>query len=170
MHFLTVTLLVSSALLTFAIEQQQYSFSEQVGTNRGTVFSLTGTERITGVRTWTNGNYIYGLQLGYGGIWSKRVGSTSTQMQEFLLHDDEAIVQVSGMYSTYINGLVFGTNKGRSMFNGPMSGLSFNMYPEYEGAELRFISGATNAATSGPLTGFAAHWALFIPETNSTEH
>ncbi|XP_072303294.1 zymogen granule membrane protein 16-like [Eucyclogobius newberryi] len=166
MHFLTVTLLVSSALLTFAIEQQQYSFSEQVGSNSGTPYSLTGTERITGVRTWTNGAYIYGLQLRYGGIWSKVVGFTSTQMQEFLLHDDEAIVQVSGMYSHYIHGLVFGTNKGRSMFNGQMSGLSFNMYPEYEGAELRFISGSTH----GPLTGFSAHWAVFIPETDSTDH
>ncbi|KAJ0003721.1 hypothetical protein NQD34_008819 [Periophthalmus magnuspinnatus] len=170
-YFVLVTLLAASALLASAeesdSEEQNYSFSELVGSRSGTSFRITGEERLTAVRTWDNGAYIYAIQVRYGGIWSERVGSETGQMQEILLEDDEAVIQVSGKYSTYINWLVFVTNKGRSMFAGQPAGTSFNMYPEHQGAELRFISGTS---LRGALTGFATHWAVYPQESKSEEH
>ncbi|KAK7899407.1 hypothetical protein WMY93_020260 [Mugilogobius chulae] len=163
MHsFILCALLASSALLAFATEEQHYSFSPLAGSNSGTPFSLTGEERITGVRVWDNGGYIYGLQFRYGAIWSSIIGNSYGRVEEILLYDDEAIIQVSGKYSHYIHAVVFVTNRGRSLFAGQFSGISFNMYPEFEGAELRFISGTLH----GSLTGLSAHWAVVSQDSN----
>uniref|UniRef100_A0A3B3Z918 Jacalin-type lectin domain-containing protein n=1 Tax=Periophthalmus magnuspinnatus TaxID=409849 RepID=A0A3B3Z918_9GOBI len=66
------------------------------------------------------------IQVRYGGIWSERVGSETGQMQEILLEDDEAVIQVSGKYGLNIQWLVFVTNKGRSLYSGQPTGWSFD--------------------------------------------
>lgn len=165
MHYIVIfSLLVASV---FADSQpQSYSFSPAVGSGSGSSYSITGEGRITAVRVWeAYSNFIYGIQVRYGQIWSPLVGSQSGDVKEFELFDDEAIIQVSGKYAHYIQSLIFVTNKGRSLHVGQPAGHSFNMYPVHQDAELRFISGRVH----GALTEIGAHWAIL--ETNSsTDH
>lgn len=164
MQFFTlVVLLATLAAAAQAGAVQKYSFNLAVGSNGGKPFKVEGMGRITGVRMWDNSNYVYGLQLRYGDIWSARAGVPTGTMQEFDLYEDEAIIQVSGKFGYYIQYLHFGTSKGRFFIGGQPNGQCFNFYPEHYGAELRFISGSTH---HGPLTGFSTHWGLVSEPSN----
>ncbi|CAL1583467.1 unnamed protein product [Knipowitschia caucasica] len=163
MTCLRLIALVTVFVLLASAEDQNYSFSSLVGSGSGTPYRIEGDERVTGVRVWSQSSYISSIQLRYGYIWAERAGLHSGTMQEFLLFDDEALVQISGKYSHYIHSLVFVTSRGRSlMVMGNPSGESFNMYPEHEQAELRFLSGTYHAY----LTGISAHWAEFHESRN----
>ncbi|CAJ1083206.1 zymogen granule membrane protein 16-like [Xyrichtys novacula] len=165
MHYIVLAALLSACVLA-DVQPQYYSFSPSVGSGSGTAYSLTGEGRITGVRVWdANNNYIYGIQFRYGYVWSPVVGFQSGDSNEILLHDDEAIVQVSGKYGHYVQSLVFITNKGRSLFAGQPSGRSFNMYPANSRAELRFLSGRYH----GAITSIGAHWGMVYQPSNSTD-
>ncbi|XP_069548285.1 zymogen granule membrane protein 16-like [Brachyistius frenatus] len=162
MHYILAFALLTTAVLA-GIPPQYYSFSPPVGSGSGQPYTITGEGRITAIRVWeANSNYIQGLQVCYNGIWSPTVGYAYNGAKELQLFDNEVIVQVSGKYSHYVQWLVFVTNRGRSLFAGQPSGLSFNMYPSHEQAELRFISGRLH----GALTSIGAHWAVFT--SNST--
>ncbi|XP_029919825.1 zymogen granule membrane protein 16-like [Myripristis murdjan] len=159
-----VALLVASAL---AVDQQQfYSFSPPVGSGSGTSYSLTGNGRITAVRIWEayGGSYIRGFQISYNNIWSPVAGFTYGDAKEIELFNDEAIIQVSGKYSHYVQSVVFTTSRGRTLSAGQPSGHSFNMYPTNSRAELRFISGRYH----GGITSIGAHWAVVPSASNST--
>lgn len=100
--------------------------------------------------------------------------------------------QVSGKYhSNYIYQMIFMTSRGRSLVVGQpiqvftffssvnivatyghvltldsLSQASFNMYPKYEDAELRMLSGRVNSAG---ITALAAHWGVvYMDQGNST--
>ncbi|XP_072226264.1 zymogen granule membrane protein 16-like [Leuresthes tenuis] len=164
MHYIALFALLTGYVV--AHETALYSFSPAVGSGSGSTYSITGEGRITAVRVWEYyNNYIYGFQFRYGFRWSPVVGYISGQLQEIEFFDDEAIVQISGKYSHYIQSLVFTTNKGRSLQAGQPSGHSFNMYPAHRDAELRFISGRVH----GGISSIEAHWVVL--ESDSTaEH
>uniref|UniRef100_UPI0037E9C539 zymogen granule membrane protein 16-like n=1 Tax=Semicossyphus pulcher TaxID=241346 RepID=UPI0037E9C539 len=155
MHYVVLVALLSACVLA-DVQPQYYSFSPAVGSGSGTSYVLSGEGRITTVRVWeANGNFIYGFQFKYGNIWSPIVGHRIGLLQEMVLHENEAIVQISGKFAHYIQSVVFTTNKGRTLRAGQPSGRSFNMYPDNREAELRFISGRY----SGGITSLGAHWA-----------
>ncbi|XP_061616826.1 zymogen granule membrane protein 16-like [Phyllopteryx taeniolatus] len=160
MFFMAIVLLLLlpiKALGDYQPENQYYSFSPQVGSGQGRSYAITGNGRITGVRVWeARNNYIYGLQIRYGYTWSNVTGYTYGEVQEILLFEDEAIVQICGKYSHYVQSLVFTTNLGRSLYAGQPQGHTFNMFPTNEKAELRFISGRVH----GAITAIGAHWAV----------
>ena len=82
------------------------------------------------------------------------------------MSDGEAIIQISGMYSHYVQSVVFVTSKGRHFEAGQPSGTSFNMYPSHKGAELVHISGTTH----GGITSIAALWGRVDTSATHTEH
>ncbi|XP_057684175.1 zymogen granule membrane protein 16-like [Corythoichthys intestinalis] len=134
-----------------------YSFSAPVGAGKGSVYAIQGSGRITGVRMWESYNsYVTGIQLRYGYLWSQIAGYRRGQVQELLLYDDEAIVQLAGKYLHNIQSLVFTTNMSRSLYAGQPSGYSFNMYPHSKKAELRFISGRHSSG----IASIGAHWGV----------
>nr|XP_057903650.1 zymogen granule membrane protein 16-like [Doryrhamphus excisus] len=149
-----VTLLLLSIFSD--VQPQKYSFSVPVGSGGGEAFGITGEGRITAVRVWERYNsFISGLQLRYGHIWSPVVGSQSGRVKDFELYDGEAIIQISGKVTSFIQSVVFVTNLGRFLQAGQPRGYSFNMYPTSKEAELTIISGQVRNA----FTSFAAHWA-----------
>ncbi|XP_019205879.1 zymogen granule membrane protein 16-like [Oreochromis niloticus] len=158
--------LVRSLFFLLAV-QPHYSFSPSVGSGGGTSFAITGEDRITAVKVWdTYGGHIRGIQFRYGFVWSSVAGFSYGNLHELDLFDDEAIIQISGKYSHYVQSIVFNTNMGRSLFAGQPYGHSFNMYPENSQAELHFISGRVH----GGITSIGAHWAVFEPNFNHTAH
>ncbi|KAM9737319.1 zymogen granule membrane protein 16-like isoform 1-T2 [Menidia menidia] len=164
MHHIAVFILLTGCVL--AKDQPLYSFSPAVGSGGGSTYSITGEGRITAVRVWElSRNYIYGFQFCYGFMWTPVVGFISGEPHEFELHDDEAIIQISGKYSHYIQSLVFTTNKGRSLHVGNPSGNSFNMYPENRDAELHIISGRVH----GGISSIEAHW-LVLRNDSRAKH
>ncbi|KAM6974358.1 zymogen granule membrane protein 16-like [Tautogolabrus adspersus] len=164
MQYVVLFALLSACVLA-DYQPQYYSYSPAVGSGSGTPFSLTGDGRITAIRVWeVSNNYIYGFQFRYGYIWSSVVGVKSGDPQEMELFEDEAIVQISGKYNSYIRSVVFVTNRGRSLHAGQPSGRSFNMYPTNSMAELRIISGRQ----SGLIYALGAHWAVVYESSNST--
>uniref|UniRef100_I3K7D6 Jacalin-type lectin domain-containing protein n=1 Tax=Oreochromis niloticus TaxID=8128 RepID=I3K7D6_ORENI len=151
--------LVRSLFFLLAV-QPHYSFSPSVGSGGGTSFAITGEDRITAVKVWDT------IQFRYGFVWSSVAGFSYGNLHELDLFDDEAIIQISGKYSHYVQSIVFNTNMGRSLFAGQPYGHSFNMYPENSQAELHFISGRVH----GGITSIGAHWAVFEPNFNHTAH
>ncbi|XP_030639116.1 zymogen granule membrane protein 16-like [Chanos chanos] len=142
-----------------------YSYSPTVGGGSGATYVTSGEGRITGVRIWElSGNYIRGFQLRYEYGWTPVIGTNSGDESEMTLFDDEAIIQISGKYtSSYIYSLVFVTSRGRSFQVGQPTGSSFNFYPTHDGAELRLLSGRQNGQG---ITSIGAHWGAFY--SNST--
>ncbi|KAM4725182.1 zymogen granule membrane protein 16-like [Anableps anableps] len=156
MRYIAIVALLTACALA---DDSHYSFSSSVGSGGGSSYSVTGEGRITGVRVWELGsNYIYGFQFRYDNSgWTPVIGYISGEPHELELYEDERITQISGKYAHYIQSLIFGTSKGRSLHVGQPSGHSFNMYPTHPDAELRFLSGRV----SGPPTSLQAHWAIF---------
>ncbi|XP_054620008.1 zymogen granule membrane protein 16-like [Dunckerocampus dactyliophorus] len=155
MHNIVVVTLLMFSIFS-DVQPQKYSYSEPVGSGGGDTFSITGEGRITAVRVWEQyNNLITGLQLRYGHIWSPAVGSRVGALKDFELYDGEAIVQISGKFTSSVQSVVFVTNLGRFLQAGQPRGNSFNMYPTSKEAELRIISGQVRNG----FTSFGAHWA-----------
>ncbi|XP_038613459.1 zymogen granule membrane protein 16-like [Tachyglossus aculeatus] len=138
------------------------SFSGPYGTTGGTPFSFSGDHlqgRITGLRVWEQpGGIIRGIQLQYGGsTWSRYYGPGTDVIHEFLLLPGENITQVSGKYQSYIQQLIFITNKGHQFHVGQPAGTSFNALPHRPTATLRYISGQYNSVG---LTNVGFHWEM----------
>ncbi|XP_062291377.1 zymogen granule membrane protein 16-like [Scomber scombrus] len=166
MQYIALFVLLTTAVLADD-RLQHFSFSPPVGSGSGTQYSLTGEGRITAVRVWENFNgYIFGFQFRYGFVWSPIAGHKRGQVLEMELFEGENIVQISGKHNHYLYSVVFTTNRGRTLFAGQPVGHSFNMYPEHDGAELRFISGRVH----GAITSIGAHWADVNPAANRTGH
>ncbi|XP_029976842.1 zymogen granule membrane protein 16-like [Salarias fasciatus] len=105
-----------------AVENQRYSFIPPVGAHRGSAYSITGEGRITAVRVWERySNYISGVQFRYGSVRSAVAGQPYGAALEMALFDGEAITQLSGKYSYYLQSLVFATNMRRSLLAGRVS-------------------------------------------------
>ncbi|XP_028317429.1 zymogen granule membrane protein 16-like [Gouania willdenowi] len=165
MLFVAVLTLLALSALADDFHDPEYSFVAPVGPGSGTAFSLTGEGRITAIRVWEwSGSYIVGFQFRYGVVWSEVVGRKEGESHEMELFDGEAIVQISGKYTSYIQSVVFITNMGRSLNVGRPSGHSFNMYPTNKHAELCFISGRYHSG----ISSLGSHWALVNPSTDST--
>ncbi|XP_034560168.1 zymogen granule membrane protein 16-like [Notolabrus celidotus] len=161
MQYIVFAALLSACVLA-DVQPQYYSFSNEVGTGSGSPYSLKGQGKITAVRVWDS-NYLYAFQFRYGYIWSPIVGNKAGFVQEMELHDDEAIIQISGKYSHYLQSVVFTTTKGRTLQAGQPSGNSFNMYaPVNSMSQLVALTGRYH----GGLTSLQAHWGL-LP-SNST--
>ncbi|XP_031442535.1 zymogen granule membrane protein 16-like [Clupea harengus] len=160
-------LLFLSVLLAAACAAPSYfSFSPAVGSGVGTSYTITGTGRITAVRTWENYNrQVRGIQLRYGFKWSPVGGNQGGRVNEIELFDDEFIVQISGKHVHWIYSLMIVTNRGRSLIAGQPVGLTFNMYPSHPMAELRFLSGGHQ---HGIISSIASHWAVLNMPTNGT--
>ncbi|XP_061838596.1 zymogen granule membrane protein 16-like [Nerophis lumbriciformis] len=156
MHaIVVVTLLIFCTVSD--VHPQMFSLSLPVGPGGGVSFSLTGEGRITAVRVWERyNNYIEGLQIRYGPIWSPVVGRQSGAGKDLELFDGEAIIQISGKYTSSLQSVLFVTNCSRSLQAGQPRGHSFNMYPQSKEAELRFISGQVRNG----FTSFGAHWVV----------
>ncbi|XP_057684406.1 zymogen granule membrane protein 16-like [Corythoichthys intestinalis] len=160
---LCIMLLVGSASSQW--EDDDYSFTAPVGGQRGSTYAIQRPGRITGIRMWENyNNYIAGIQLRYGYSWSDIVGRARGAVQEMLLFENEAIVQLSGKHINWVYSLAFTTNMGRSLYAGQPRGYSFNMYPHSKKAELRFISGRQSSS----IVSIGAHWGVVTdPNANS---
>ncbi|KAK1880750.1 Zymogen granule membrane protein 16, partial [Dissostichus eleginoides] len=152
MLFLAIFAVIAASAIAEP-ETQSYSYSPPAGSGSGSPFSIIGEGRITAVRVWESSS-IRGIQFRYGFTWSSVVGYMSGQLQEMELSDDEAIIQISGKASHYVQSVVIVTSKGRHLEAGQPSGTSFNMYPSRKDAELVFISGTNH----GAMTSIAAHW------------
>ncbi|XP_024154240.1 zymogen granule membrane protein 16-like [Oryzias melastigma] len=163
MLFFTIFALVAVSAATDVLPL--YSYSPSVGSGSGSSYTLTGEGRITAVRVWEYyRGHIYGIQFRYGYTWSNIAGYTYGAPQQMELYDGEAIVQISGKYSHYLQTIIFVTNRGRSLYAGQPSGTSFNMYPEHQESELVFISGRYH----GGISSMGAHWAVVDPSLNSS--
>lgn len=166
-RYIVVLALLTASVQADSQQQQFYSFSPPVGSGSGTSYTLAGMERITAVRVWeVYSNYIQGIQLRHGSVWSSPIGVFSGTALQFDLREDEAIVQVSGKYSHYVNWLVFVTNRGRSLVAGQPSGSSFNMYPAAREAELLILSGRFHWG----ITSIGAQWAVPTSSNSTDEH
>ncbi|XP_057684340.1 zymogen granule membrane protein 16-like [Corythoichthys intestinalis] len=162
---LCILLLVGSASSQW--KDDDYSFSLPVGNPHGHTYVIQRPGRITGVRVWALYNSrITGIQLRNGYSWSHIAGYTTGPVQEMLLYENEAIVQLSGKYSYRIDSLIFTTNMGRSLYAGQPRGNSFNMYPHSKKAELRFISGRQ----SGGIFTIGAHWGVVTDPNANTNN
>ncbi|XP_034066359.1 zymogen granule membrane protein 16-like [Gymnodraco acuticeps] len=164
MLFLAIFAVIAASAIADP-ETQSYSYSPPAGSGSGSPFSIIGEGRITAVRVWES-SYIRGFQFRYGFTWSSVSGTTSGQLQERELSGGEAIIQISGMYSHYVQSVVFVTSKGRHFEAGQPSGTSFNMYPSHKGAELVLISGTTH----GGITSIAAIWGRVDTSATHTDH
>ncbi|KAJ8290776.1 hypothetical protein GJAV_G00017370 [Gymnothorax javanicus] len=145
------------------VRQYQYSFSPSVGRGNGNSFATEGEGAITGVKVWESSSaYIRGLQLQFNGKWAAIHGRSLNEEHEFLLFDNEAIVQILGKAnpSNFIYQLMFVTNRGRIFMVGQPVGTSFNHSPTYWGSELMKISGR---ADGNGITAIAAHWGSQAP-------
>ncbi|XP_068452484.1 zymogen granule membrane protein 16-like [Clinocottus analis] len=164
--FLFFAVLCTSCL---AAPMMNSSYSPSVGGGSGSSFSTAGENgRITAIRVWEHNNaYIAGIQVRNGGIWTKLFGKKVGLAQELELFDEETIVQVSGKYhSNYIYKIVFVTSRGRSLTAGQPVHLSFNFYPIHPDAELKLLSGRTNAHG---ITSVGAHWGVVMGNSTSDD-
>lgn len=167
---LVFSLLCVSSGSAAEIQSRFSSISSEVGTGGGTAFSSSGPHvngHITGLKVWELvSNCITGIQIKYGDVWSPVYGLTSGQVQELHLYANESIIQVSGKHNDYVYQLAFVTNMGRQLIAGQPSGWSFNFYPEYPVAELRYVGGRFN---SKGITSMGFHWGLVYPMSRAGE-
>ncbi|XP_062813838.1 zymogen granule membrane protein 16 isoform X2 [Anolis carolinensis] len=125
-------------------------------------FALCGKHHYFRIQSATPRLFLFCLQFSYCRLWSEYVGGTDGEMQEIFLYDDEDIIQITGKYDSYIQNLVFLTNKQRSFVFGASSGytyhgyrgFTFNAVPLYRSAVLRYVSG--RSASYIDALGF--HW------------
>ncbi|XP_039770213.1 zymogen granule membrane protein 16-like [Ornithorhynchus anatinus] len=162
MKLLLVTLVLLGPWDSEVLGQTQLSsFSGPYGTVGGISFSFSGDHlqgTITGLRVREQpGGVIRGIQLQFGGTWSKYYGAEIEVIHEFLLLPGETITQVSGKYLVYIQQLIFITSKGRQFHVGQPAGTSFNALTHRPSASLRYISGQHNGAG---LTNIGFHWEI----------
>ncbi|XP_062992973.1 zymogen granule membrane protein 16 [Elgaria multicarinata webbii] len=140
-----------------AVQPRASSSSGEYGGGGGKRFSHSGNQldgAITAIRLRINRYYIVGLQVRYGKEWSNYVGGSSGDLEELFLHPGESIIQASGKYKSYVNKIVFVTDKGRYFAYGRDSGLSYNAAPLYPGTVLRYFSGSSGSV----IDAIAFHW------------
>ncbi|XP_057684612.1 zymogen granule membrane protein 16-like [Corythoichthys intestinalis] len=139
----------------YLVQTDQFSFSQPIGSGGGESFVLTGEGPITSIRLWERYNsYVTGIQLRYGATWSQVVGYQQGTVSELELFKDEAVIQISGKCTSYVQSVVFMTNKSRTLQVGQPRGKCFNMYAANKEATLRIISGRFQNG----FRSFAAHW------------
>nr|XP_033775025.1 zymogen granule membrane protein 16 isoform X1 [Geotrypetes seraphini] len=139
------------------IQPRALSFEREYGSGSGVAFSSSSQQvygPITAVQIYETSSYISGIGLRFGTSWAYYGGSSGTRIEWYLLQD-EHITQVSGKTASYVNELIFLTNKGRMFRAGVSSGTSFNSFPLYSGSVLRFVSGRYSSSI---LTSIGFHW------------
>ncbi|XP_060639040.2 zymogen granule membrane protein 16-like [Anolis sagrei] len=163
---LLMLLFVGSTITSaYILPLSDSSYSGEFGGSGGKRFSQAGNQMdgpITAFRIRTNKYYIVGLQFRYCRQWSDFVGGTDGETEEIFLYDDEAIIQITGRYNSYLQNLVFITNQGRSFVFGAYNGYSyhgyygftFNAVPLYRHAVLRYISGRA----ASYIDALSFHW------------
>ncbi|XP_078506673.1 zymogen granule membrane protein 16-like [Lissotriton helveticus] len=158
MYALVAFALLTSPVLSSEIKTRQSSHSGEFGGGAGVPFTTSGEHLngpITGLRIRESTSYILGIQIRFGYIWSQVYGSTSSSYLEVTLSYGEHITQVSGKYSSYVNELIFLTNKGRMFRFGQPSGSCFNLFPLHSNTFLRYISGRYSGSL---ITSIGFHW------------
>ncbi|KAK9397594.1 zymogen granule membrane protein 16 [Crotalus adamanteus] len=133
------------------------SFSGEYGGTGGKRFSHSGNQLegpITAIRVRVNSWYIVGLQVRYGKDWSNYLGGNSGDLEEIFLFPGESIIQVSGRYKTYLQKVVFVTNRGRYFPLGRDDGTSFSGAPLYPNTVLRYFSGRSGSV----IDAIGFHW------------
>ncbi|KAM9305371.1 zymogen granule membrane protein 16-like [Gastrophryne carolinensis] len=153
---LCLCLLLGSAAAS-SVQSRFSSFAGEYGAGGGTSFSFSSEQikgPITGLRIRDDASHVRGIQLQYGGIWGPYYGHTSGTLHEILLLPGEYITQASGKFASYVNDLIFVTNRGRLFRFGQPSGTSFNDFPLFEGTALRYISGRYSSV----LHSIGFHW------------
>ncbi|XP_028913948.1 zymogen granule membrane protein 16-like [Ornithorhynchus anatinus] len=156
---LTVGLLVLLWALASAdaFQNRASSFIGDYGGTGGKHFSHSGYQLegpITAIRLRVNRNYIVGLQVRYGKVWSDFEGGSSGNLEEIFLHPGESVIQVLGKYKYYLNKLTFVMGKGRFLSFGHDSGTGFTAAPLHPNSVLRFISGRSGSL----IDAIGLHW------------
>ncbi|XP_076799030.1 zymogen granule membrane protein 16 [Arvicanthis niloticus] len=149
-----------------SIQSRSSSFSGEYGGGGGKRFSHSGNQLdgpITAFRIRLNSNFIVGLQVRYGTVWSDYVGGKQGELEEFFLHPGESVIQVSGRYRYYVKQLIFVTDKGRYLPFGKASGKSFNAVPLHPNTVLRFISGRYGSL----IDAISMHWDTYPSHCNT---
>ncbi|XP_077303476.1 zymogen granule membrane protein 16-like [Lithobates pipiens] len=111
---------------------------------------------ITAIRIREGPSCLNGIHFRFGNVWANFAGDHGGVFHEFLLHNHENIIQVSGKSSFCVNELLFVTSQGRIFKVGQPSGTSFNEFPGTEGNILRYISGRYSSA----LNSISFHWGV----------
>uniref|UniRef100_A0ABI7Z9Z6 Jacalin-type lectin domain-containing protein n=1 Tax=Felis catus TaxID=9685 RepID=A0ABI7Z9Z6_FELCA len=161
-RMLTIALLalVCASASANAIQARSSSYNGEYGGDGGERFSHSGYQLegpITAIRVRIDNNYIIGLQVRYGKVWSDYVGGTQGDLEEIFLHPGESVIQVSGKYDYYLRKLVFVTNKGRYLPFGTDIGRSFSAVPLYHNTVLRFVSGRASTL----INAIGLHWDFY---------
>ncbi|XP_049494573.1 zymogen granule membrane protein 16 isoform X1 [Panthera uncia] len=161
-RMLTIALLalVCASASANVIQARSSSYNGEYGGAGGERFSHSGYQLegpITAIRVRIDNNYIIGLQVRYGKVWSDYVGGTQGDLEEIFLHPGESVIQVSGKYDYYLRKLVFVTNKGRYLPFGTDIGRSFSAVPLYHNTVLRFISGRASIL----INAIGLHWGFY---------
>ncbi|XP_012619714.1 zymogen granule membrane protein 16 [Microcebus murinus] len=160
-----IALLCASASAN-AIQARSSSYNGEYGGTGGKRFSHSGNQLegpITAIRVRVNSNYIVGLQVRYGKVWSDYSGGSSGDLEEIFLHSGESVIQVSGKYKRYLKKLVFVTDKGRYLSFGKDSGTSFSAVPLHPNTVLRFISGRSGSV----IDAIGLHWDVYPSDCSS---
>lgn len=158
--FLCVSALASD------VQAKSSSYNGEYGSVNGQRFSHSYNQMegpITALRVRANGNYIIGIQVRYGKVWSDYVGGTYGDLDEIFLYPNESVIQVSGKYDNYLRKLVFVTTKGRHLSFGGDTGTSFHAAPLHPNNILRFISGRA----SDYIYAIGLHWGVDPNSHNS---
>ncbi|XP_073490912.1 zymogen granule membrane protein 16-like [Aquarana catesbeiana] len=129
------------------------------GDNGDNAFSFSDGQQhgpITAIRIREGPSCLNGIHFKFGTYWAPFSGDHGGVFQEFLLHSNENIIQVSGKFSNCVNELLFVTNFGRIFKVGQPSGTSFNDFPKTKGNVLLYISGRY----SNVLNSIRFHWGV----------
>ncbi|XP_028631010.1 zymogen granule membrane protein 16 [Grammomys surdaster] len=149
-----------------SIQSRSSSFSGEYGGKGGKRFSHSGNQLdgpITALRIRVSRNFIVGLQVRYGTVWSDYVGGKSGELEEIFLHPGESVIQVTGRYKYYMKQLTFVTDKGRYLPFGKNSGTSFTAVPLHPNTVLRYISGRSGSV----IDAISLHWDTYPSQCNT---